>query len=134
MKKFPGLKAAVIAFVFGCPVLSLPSVAADAGQNYRVLSTDLVDSCAAMNAAVMLAQEDDNWSPLFAFSMYTMGYVTAVNRFAFDAYDVAGGKNPKNLLLWLERYCEEHPGKSFDEALTQMVAELYPSRRVGAPM
>ena len=34
----------------------------------------------------------------------------------------------KNLLLWLERYCEAHPGKSTDEALHELVKELYPTR------
>ena len=101
---------------------------ADANGNYRVMASDYVKNCAALNVAVSLAQEEDNWSLLYGFSVYTMGYITAVNRLAFDTYDLAAGKNPKNLLLWLENYCERNPGKSIDEALHDMVSALYPER------
>jgi hypothetical protein len=31
-------------------------------------------------------------------------------------------------MVWLERYCAEHPDDSFDYALYRLVAELYPDR------
>ena len=111
-----------------CLSLVKVSHGADVNGNYRVMTTDLVQSCAALNAAANLAQVEDSWGPLYGFSLYTMGYITAVNRLAFDTYDLAAGKNPKNLLLWLERYCDAHPGKTFDEALHELVKELYPKR------
>ena len=123
------IKNVAVTILIVCLSLVQVSHGADANGNYRVMTTDLVKSCAALNAAVTLAQVEDSWAPLHGFSLYTMGYLTAVNRLAFDTYDLAAGKNPKNLLLWLERYCEAHPGKSTDEALHELVKELYPTRR-----
>lgn len=109
-------------------LIGQPVHAADADMEYRVLSVGSVESCHALNAAVTNAKEQDDWGRLYGFSLYTMGYLSAVNRLASDTYDIAGRKNVKTLMVWLQRYCREHPQESFADALYQLVAELYPAR------
>jgi len=106
---------------------------ADAGQQYRVRATNKVDSCAAMNRAVAAAKKEDDWRALYGFSLYTMGYLSALNRLAFDTYDIAGKANSKTVLVWLQNYCAEHPDDSFDTALVKMSAEFYPNRYAAKP-
>ncbi|MEZ5572425.1 MAG: hypothetical protein R3E64_10425 [Halioglobus sp.] len=62
-----------------------------------------------------------------------MGYITGINRLAFDTYDIGGKKNSKNLMVWLEHYCAENPDDSFDVALYRLTAELFPTRLTTKP-
>jgi hypothetical protein len=112
---------------------SLPAFSADDQGQYQVRAIDNVDSCAALNTALAKAKDDDDWRQLYGFSVYTMGYLTAVNRFAQETYDVGGKKNTKTLMIWLERYCAQHPSDSFNNALYRMVAEIFPIRTRQAP-
>src|SRR5512137_151690 len=82
-----------------------PVFASDAGKNFRVKAIDAVESCRGLNKALAKAKKQDDWGDLYAFSLYTMGYLTAVNRLAANTYDIAGKKNTKTLMIWLENYC-----------------------------
>lgn len=107
--------------------------AADTDRQYQVQAIAAVENCVKLNAAVVSAKNDDDWGPLYGFSLYTMGYLTAINRLAEDTYDIAGNKNAKTLLVWLEQYCAENPSETFDGALYRLIAELYPQRRTVGP-
>jgi hypothetical protein len=110
-----------------------PVFASDSRKNFRVLAVDAVASCRGLNKALAKAKKQDDWGDLYGFSLYTMGYLTAVNRLAANTYDIAGKKNSKTLMVWLESYCAEHPDVRFDYALYQLSVELYPGRTVAAP-
>jgi len=110
-----------------------PVLASDAGKKFRVKAIDAVESCRGLNKALAKAEQQDDWGDLYAFSLYTMGYLTAVNRMAANTYDIAGKKNTKTLMLWLENYCAEHPDDTFDHALYKLTVELHPNRAVVAP-
>ena len=120
---------AAIALLVACGSV----VAADKDKQYRVSATGNVASCSGMNHALAQAKNQDSWTTLYAYSMYTMGYISGVNRLAHDTYDIAGRKNPKTLIVWLERYCAENPSDSFDKALFELTLELYPNRTVVKP-
>ena len=107
--------------------------AADTGRQYRVLTINSVEACSDLNNAVAIADDEDDWRLLYTFSVYTMGYLTGINRLAFDTYDIAGGKNVKAHMVWLQRYCAKNPHDSFDRALFRLVAELYPLRAATGP-
>ncbi len=62
-----------------------------------------------------------------------MGYMTGINRLAFDTYDLGGKKNSKNLMVWLEKYCARNPDDSFDRALYFLTLELFPNRLSAKP-
>lgn len=108
--------------------------AADENQQYKVRAFDKVASCYALNRAVNSAKQHDDWAALYGFSLYTMGYLTGINRLAFDTYDIGGRKNSKTLMVWLGKYCEQHPDDSFDSALHHLILEIYPDRTVSAPL
>jgi hypothetical protein len=114
-------------------LLCCASHAADGDRAYRVLAINTVETCSDLNTAVDIANEDDDWRLLYTFSLYTMGYLTGVNRLAYDTYDIAGGKNVKTHMVWLQRYCAENPRVSFNEALHQLVIKLYPRRLTAEP-
>jgi hypothetical protein len=122
--------------VFLAVMLSItcaPVFAADKDRQYQVRAIDAVESCAGLNGALGKAKDQDNWGTLYGFSLYTMGYLTAINRLAPNTYDIAAKRNTKTLMVWLEHYCAEHPDDSFDNALYRMTAELYPHRTAAAP-
>ena len=58
------------------------SHAADGDRAYRVLAINTVETCSDLNTAVAIANDDDDWRLLYTFSLYTMGYLTGVNRLA----------------------------------------------------
>jgi hypothetical protein len=107
--------------------------AADTDRHYRVRAIDAVESCGGLNKAVKRAKTQDDWGDLYGFSLYTMGYLTGINRLAPNTYDIAGKKNTKTLMVWLENYCQVHPEDSFDNALYRLTAELYPYRSAASP-
>jgi len=107
--------------------------AADENQHYKVRAFDKVATCYALNRAINSAKKHDDWAALYGFSLYTMGYLTGINRLAFDTYDIGGRKNSKTLMVWLGQYCEEHPDDSFDSALHLLILEIYPDRTISAP-
>lgn len=110
-----------------------PAFSADSERQYQVRSIDKVESCGGLNGALAKAKNEDDWGDLYGFSLYTMGYLTGINRLASDTYDIAGSKNTKTVMIWLERYCKEHPEAGFDYALYSLVADLYPNRTTVAP-
>lgn len=123
-----GLASALLGVMF-----SGATHAADDDRAYRVLTINTLETCSDLNAAVQIANDQDDWRLLYTFSIYTMGYLTGVNRLAFDTYDIAGGKNVKTHMVWLQRYCRENPRVDFNEALHQMVIKLYPRRLTVEP-
>jgi len=110
-----------------------PVLASDAGKKFRVKAIDAVESCRGLNKALAKAKQQDDWGDLYGFSLYTMGYLTAVNRLTANTYDIAGKKNTKTLMVWVENYCAAHPDDRFDYALYQLTLELHPDRAVVAP-
>ena len=114
-------------------VVIAPVGASDSQKQFKVQAIDAVESCRGLNRALLKAKTRDDWGDLYGFSLYTMGYLTAVNRLAANTYDIAGKKNSKTLMLWLEKYCAEHPDDGFDIALYKLTVELYPNRAVAAP-
>lgn len=122
-----GLLAIVLA-VWMSPVLC-----ADKHGQYRVHAVAKVAGCAGLNRAVVKAKDENDWGELYGYSLYTMGYLTGVSRLAPNTYDIAGGKNSKNVMLWLRGYCSDHPLDSFDRALLLLTGELYPARTREVP-
>lgn len=107
--------------------------AADENQQYKVRAFDKVATCYAFNRAINSAKQHDDWAALYGFSLYTMGYMTGINRLAYDTYDIGGKKNSKMLIVWLTDYCKENPEDTFDSALHHLIVEIYPDRIVAAP-
>jgi hypothetical protein len=125
--------AGVIAASLLLPRVAGTAQAAGLDQQYRVRNLDNVERCSQLNRAVVIAKKEDDWRPLYLFSLYTMGYITGINRLAYDTYDIGGSKNSKTMMVWLQQYCAEHPDDSFDEALYHLTIDLYPVRSPTKP-
>lgn len=131
--KYTSVRVAACLAVLALCHLPLASHAADESNQYRVRATNKVESCAALTRAVAAAKQEDDWRALYGFSLYMMGYMSALNRMAYDTYDIAGKANSKTVLVWLQNYCAEHPDDSFDTALVKMSAEFYANRHTSKP-
>jgi hypothetical protein len=129
------LQRPVVSILAGLALYHAAAVgyAADADNRYRVRAIDAVKTCYTLTRAVKRAKEEDDWGALYGFSLYTMGYLTAISRLAFDTYDIGGKQNSKTQMVWLEKYCAEHPDDTFDAALYRLTTELYPDRSTVAP-
>jgi hypothetical protein len=126
-------RAAASALALALFVTAGAATAADVNKQYNVRTFDKLESCAALNQAVKSAKQDDDWRALYGFSLYLMGYLTGINRLAFDTYDIGGRKNRKMLMVWLQDYCAEHTAESFNSALHQLIIDIYPERAMEAP-
>ena len=122
-----------VALALLCSVACGSARAADAEKAYRVLTINSLQTCSDLNAAVAAADDEDDWGRLYTFSVYTMGYLTGINRLAFDTYDIVAGENVKTHMVWLQKYCVENPRHSFELALYRLVASLYPMRATAKP-
>ncbi|MCB1706054.1 MAG: hypothetical protein KDI17_14415 [Halioglobus sp.] len=125
--------AAAVAVALVAGAVQQVARAADEGGQYKVRAFGKVETCYALNRAVNSAKKEDDWGALYGFSLYTMGYLTGINRLASDTYDIGGRKNSKTLMVWLEKYCLDNPEHSFDAALYQLTAEIFPARTTRAP-
>lgn len=133
MRKNRAVSAASVVLALAVCAGQNAARAADEGQQYKVRAFAKVETCYALNRAVHSAKNEDDWGALYGFSLYTMGYLTGINRLAHDTYDIGGRKNSKTLMVWLEQYCLENPEDSFDAALYHLTAEIYPTRATRAP-
>jgi hypothetical protein len=122
-----------IILIMAVSLICSPVLSADKDGQYLVSATHEVVSCRGLNSALAKAKSADSWTTLYAYSLYTMGYISGINRLAHDTYDIAGHKNAKTLLVWLERYCAENPADSFDQALFRLTLELFPNRTIAKP-
>jgi hypothetical protein len=59
-----------------------------------------------------------------AFLSWAQGYLTGVNS-RTDFYFDLGGKSPRDMLLFLRKYCNDHPLANFMEA-TEALLKLLP--------
>ena len=115
------------------PLAIAPVIASDPHKQFRVRAIDAVSSCKGLTRALTKAKKQNDWGDLYGYSLYMMGYLTAVNRLAANTYDIGGKKNSKTLMVWLENHCAAHPNDSFDYALYLLTVDLYPNRTTVAP-
>ena len=64
---------------------------------------------------------------------YIMGFFTAFNITMPDTYRIAGHMNIKEILVWLDDYCEEKPILAFEQSLADFITENYDDRMKKAP-
>lgn len=62
------------------------------------------------------------------FNQWLDGYLTAYDAYNPGTFDIAYGKDLASLDLWLEHYCEKHPGELFSDAVDTLMFELFPTR------
>ncbi len=124
-------KITVYSFVFLTLLFSETCHSADSKGNFSVLGPG-IDSCTAFIETVDRGKNADIWIRWNKFRFYTLGYLTGVNEYSPDTYNIKGSKNLTlgtfEVMDSLEDYCRKHPDDDFFKALKSIVQELHPSR------
>ena len=124
-------KITVYSFVVFTLLFSEICHSADRQGDFTVLGPG-IDSCTTFIEAVETGKNTDNWTIWNKFRFYTLGYLTGVNEYSPDTYNIKGAKNLTpgtfEVMDSLENYCREHSDHEFFEALKSIVRELHPYR------
>jgi hypothetical protein len=79
----------------------------------------------------LLCREIERDSETYGAALsWAAGYMSAINYFQPDVYNLAAGTN---WTAWLRTYCAHNPSKRFDDAVVALVKVLWPTRQVTAP-
>jgi hypothetical protein len=69
----------------------------------------------------------------FADKVYVTGWLTAINWTTPDTFNIAGRADIDSIMLWLDKFCREHPLQKLPDALIAFVSENYPNRTKRGP-
>ena len=91
-----------------------------------------VKGAGASRCAHYVQQVEGKTKEVYAYGGWIEGYLTAVNAYQKDTFDLAPWQNTTLLALALKEHCGKHPELTFAKAVRQMVRTLYPQRLVTA--
>ena len=94
--------------------------AADEKGNYAIWG-DGQKSCFSFNKSRKSGEDS-------SYKNYLMGYLTAFNTQTEDTYRISAAKQMKDILSWIDDYCQEKPVHGFDQAVLEFVVEHFPRR------
>ncbi|NNM01516.1 MAG: peptidoglycan-binding protein [Gammaproteobacteria bacterium] len=92
--------------------------AADSDGNYMVKGAGTAD-CATFAASVK--QRDQRF---FSFAGWIEGYLSGMNRYEGDVYDLVSWQSTDLLMASLSKYCEQNPQMNFHTAVTNLAGSL----------
>ena len=138
--------------ILGLLFISNTAIAVDKSGNYAVWGIGM-KSCFTFNSITInylnpddtVEEKDDSWISKLKFwekeeeknnevenfdkyRNYIKGYITAYNTFTEDTYSITGNMKEKEIIAWLNNYCEENPMSSLDTALTNFTFDRYDKR------
>ncbi len=138
--------------IFGYLFLSNAAIAVDKSGNYAVWGIGM-KSCFTFNSVNVnylnsdetIEEKNNSWISKLKFwenekdentelenfdryRNYIKGYITSYNTFTEDTYSITGLMKEKEVIEWLNNYCEENPMSSLDTALTNFIFEHYEER------
>jgi len=138
--------------IFGYLFLSNAAMAVDKSGNYAVWGIGM-KSCFTFNSVNVnylnsdetIEEKNNSWISKLKFwenekdentelenfdryRNYIKGYITSYNTFTEDTYSITGLMKEKEVIEWLNNYCEENPMSSLDTALTNFIFEHYEER------
>jgi len=138
--------------VFGFLFISNAAMAIDKSGNYAIWGVGM-KSCFAFNSITInylnpneeVEEKNDSWISKLKFweketdendevenfdkyRSYIKGYLTAYNIFTEDTYSISGIMKEKDVIEWLNNYCEENPMSSLETALTNFTFDVYDKR------
>ena len=138
--------------IFGYLFLSNAAIAVDKSGNYAVWGIGM-KSCFTFNSVTVnylnsdetIEEKNNSWISKLKiwenekdentelenfdkYRNYIKGYITSYNTFTEDTYSITGLMKEKEVIEWLNNYCEENPMSSLDTALTNFTFEHYEER------
>ncbi len=118
MTLLPGKSTAIMLLVISG---ILPCVhAADEEGNYAVWGAGS-KACISYQRARTTEQSEQ-------YRHFLMGYLSATNVFMEQTYSISGNMTLKEILAWLDEYCDEHQMSAFEDAINQFLAEHHAQR------
>ena len=100
--------------------LALTVSAADQDGNYAVWGPGQ-KSCYNYSNARTAGEHGD-------YKYFIMGYLTAYNTLSEKTYRISGNKNLKEILKWMDGYCDENGVHSFEQAIANFIVEHHDTR------
>ncbi|MGF1640486.1 MAG: peptidoglycan-binding protein [Rhodospirillales bacterium] len=108
--------------VIGLLSAAAPAIAADTTQTFALRGVALT-SCEQFLKAMQERQEN-----VLVAGGWMEGYITAVNQFTADTFDIAPWQSTQVLLGLVARNCERNPQAGFFQIVDSMVKFLTPAR------
>lgn len=106
-------------------VLSVEAaLAADANGDFALEGAGLA-KCERFSKSL---SEDS--TEVLVFGGWMHGYLSGVNQYRPDTYDIATWPSQKQQLKYLGNFCAQHPDRRFFEAVAAMVIQMTPERLV----
>ncbi len=102
--------------------LSLPALAADGQGRFAVRNAGM------MSCADFIKEKVPQTPKLGQYLGWIDGYLTAVNQYTPDTYDIIPWGNTLFLATLLENYCKKHPEERFYLAVSKLAASIAPQR------
>lgn len=87
-----------------------------------------VDGVGSRTYADFIAAKDGDPDLLIAFAGWTTGFITAVNVFRNETFDLTPFQPTELLLAKMQKYCEANPDESYANALGKLVSSLMEGR------
>ena len=57
-----------------------------------------------------------------AFKYWGQGYISGIN--SMKGFDLTRGKDPASVLSWIDNYCTNNPGSSYNGAVDSLILEI----------
>ena len=114
------LRHAVAAVLAG--MTAAPALAADENNHFAVRGAGIA-SCTQF-----LESREARSEQYFQFGGWMNGFLSAVNRYEDDTYDVVPWQSADSLASALANYCSQNPDQSFHGAMVLMIQTLRPDR------
>lgn len=103
---------------------------ATAGQAASTSGEFNVDGPGAQSCAFFVeTMESGEPTAITAFSAWTEGFVSGVNVFRDDTFDVTPWQTPQLILSKMAAYCRENPDEAYVNALGKLISVLMPQRQ-----
>ena len=80
-----------------------------------------------------LAARQAGGSSFQTYKDWLSGYLSAFNLIVANTYDIVGKRRYKQLIRWVDRYCNKNQQQAFVNAAAQLTVKLFPSRLNLAP-
>lgn len=113
-------------FVSGAILLTLTLVgsaqAADSAGKFAVKGAGIT------RCNQYLKQVDEKKPEFYAYAGWIEGYLSGVNAYQKETFDIAPWQNTKLLALMLAAHCRKNPDESFAIAVRRMTEALFPQR------
>jgi hypothetical protein len=108
-------------------VSSITAMASDQLGRYVVHGMG-TESCGSF---VQARRQPDNWS---GYGTWLTGYLTSVNVYTEDTYDISGTTDLEGIKLWVENYCQKNPLENISTAAEAAVDALTANRHRVKPV